>query len=87
MHICTEAVLEQMPVPEDTEQGEHVVPHPPGASVLCRGETWQAIYKDNSERQVVKCNFRSHAGKKREKRDTEKTELFGTLECLIFHLF
>lgn len=64
-----EAVMEQMPVPEDTGQGEHVVPYPSGVSVLCRGETWQARYTDNSERQVIKCNLKSYVGKKREKRD------------------
>lgn len=56
-----------------------------GADVPWGYETWQGKYKDNSARQVVKCNFRSHAGKVREKK-TEKTELFASLKCLFFHL-
>lgn len=40
-----------------------------GTAVPRGDETWQERYKDNSARQVVKCNFGSHAGKGREKRD------------------
>lgn len=65
-NICTEAVL--MPVPEQTGQGERGVPQP-RELVLSEEETWQGMYKDNSARQVAKCNFRSHAGKGREKRE------------------
>lgn len=68
INICTEAVLKLMPVPEQIGQGEHGVPQPTEL-VPSEEETWQEMYKDNSARQVVKCNFRSHAGKGREKRD------------------